>query len=109
MEGIVYIFATWGIDAHHIDSSQVHPVLELFLGNWEMLAGWGKAGIGSFAELLDLNIVLKKNGVSLGGCISHVSNSPDIVSQGKFSISRPIIEVDHDPFIFELIYVVGSD
>ena len=74
-----------------------------------MLTGWGKAGIGSFAELLYLNIVLKENSISLGGCVSHVANSPDIVSQGKFSIGGPIIKIDHNPFIFELIDVVCSD
>ena len=58
MKGIIYVFATWRVDGHHIYSSQVHSVLELFLGDREMLAGWGKAGIGSFAELLYLNIVL---------------------------------------------------
>ena len=65
--------------------------------------------IGSLTELFDLDIMLKKNCVSFSSRISSISNSFDKMGKGILCSKRPIIEVDYNSFILELLNVVGSN
>ena len=79
MQGIIYVFTSWRINTNNIDSSKINPISDLFLRNRPFLAFLRQACIGGFAELSDLDIVLKKNSVGLGCWVSYLSDSTNVV------------------------------
>lgn len=74
-----------------------------------MIARGREAVVCGLAELADLHIVLKKDGISLSLVITYFAYNLHEVAEGVLRMGWPSVETDYDAFISQLFYLISAD